>query len=396
MIYRDAQRILQRILAPMTLDTFFDDVLGRHFVKIPGDSGNVRMTLLGEDPQHAILNAFSDLAPNIGFHAADPKGPPPSIGPVHSSEAFKAKIEAFHARGYTVRIPQPRWLSPTLDEFLRSLEFFFHQPATAEAFWSRGDAKAPPHHDDYDLIAIQIQGRKRWFISTDASDLPNPWKSGPTPPPALDRHEVVEVGPGDLLYLPRGTDHRVDALAESLHLSIGFVPLTLRDAIAAALDHLSDLDRTFRETVGNRLAFSVRRNDFGELSPRIREGIARLMQVSKSDEFLAQALHRRSSRAIGALKKSRMIDSRPAISAATLVRHSRSAISHLIASRDQIDFSHPGEHLYIHRGAEQCALFIAETPEFRVRDIPGPVGDEVRIALVDRFISSGFLEVVIE
>jgi hypothetical protein len=380
----------------MPLNTFFDDTLGHRFVKVPGDPTCFRATLLGDDPESTILSAFHELAPNIGFHAAEPKASPPSIESIHSSEAFKAKIEAFHARGYTVRIPQPRWISPTLDEFLRSLEFFFHQPATAEAFWSRGDAKAPPHHDDYDLIAIQIRGRKRWFISTDASDLPNPWKSGPTPPPTLDRHEAVEVGPGDLLYLPRGTDHRVDALADSLHLSIGFVPLTLREAVAAALDHLSDLDRTFRETVGGPLAFSVRRNDFGELPPRIREGIARLMQASKSDEFLAAALHRRSSRVIGDLKKSRMADSRPAISAATLVRHSRSAISHLMASRGQIDFSHPGEHVYIHRGAEQCAMFIAETPEFRIGDIPGPVGDEVRIALIDKFISSGFLEVVVE
>ncbi len=295
-----------------------------------------------------------------------------------------------------MRLPQPRWLSPGLDEFLRSLEFFFHTPATAEAFWSRGDAKAPPHHDDYDLIAIQLKGRKRWFISTDRSELPNPWKSMPSAPPTLERHEAVEVGPGDLLYLPRGTDHRVDALADSLHLSIGFVPLTLREAITAALDHLSDLDRPLRDTVGSRLAFQVRGNDFKDLPPKIREGIARLMQLCQSDEFIAQAMQRRSSRAIAELKKRKVSEPNAKLSANSLVRHAPSAICHLIATREQIDFSHPGGHIYIHRGVEQSVKFIAETPEFRVRDIPGAIGDDIRVALAGKFVTGGFLEVVAE
>src|ERR1700731_3692932 len=165
MIFRQAHAVLQRILAPVPLDTFLDEILGRRFIRIAGEPDSYRRTLLGNDPESAILAAFRDLAPNLGFHAAEPKGPPPAVEPVSDSTAFKAKIENFRALGYTVRVPQPRWIAPGLDEFLRALEFFFHQPATAEVFWSRGDARAPAHHDDYDLIAIQIKGRKRWFIS---------------------------------------------------------------------------------------------------------------------------------------------------------------------------------------------------------------------------------------
>ena len=36
--------------------------------------------------------------------------------------------------------------------------------------------------------------------------------------------------------------------------------------------------------------------------------------------------------------------------------------------------------------------FIAETPRFRVGDIPG-LADEVRVALVERLVASGFLRV---
>ncbi|HEY2444967.1 MAG TPA: cupin domain-containing protein [Rhizomicrobium sp.] len=398
MLFPDAQQFLQQVLAPAPLDSFLDETLGRKFAKIAGDRQSYRSSLLGDDPEGLILDAFHDLAPNIGCHAAEPKGPYPAIEPVADAEAFRAKIDAFHALGYTVRLRLPQRFAPKLDEFLRSLEFFFHQPATAEAFWSQGDAKAPPHHDDYDLIAIQLIGRKRWYISTDPASLPNPWKSGPVPPPKLEHHQIVEVAPGDLLYLPRGTDHRVDALNEpSLHLSIGFLPITLREAITAALDHLSDLERPLRETVGSRLAYAARSNDFRALTPQLRDGLARLVRACASDDFIAQAMQQRSSRAIADLKTEKKTGARPKITPATLVRHDPLAISNLTTARGQIDFSHPGGHIYIHPGVEPSVVFIARTPQFRVREVPpATIGDDIRIALVERFVSSGFLELVAE
>src|SRR5947209_1198877 len=165
MLFQDAHRILQQILTPMSLDSFLDETLGQRFIKIPGDRQSYRTMLLGQDPEGLVLSAFRDLAPNIAFYPDALKGPPPKIEPVADTRAFKAKIDALHAVGCTVRIPLPSRLTPKLDEFLRSLEFFLHQPATPEAFWSRDDSKTPAHHDDFDLIVIQINGRKRWLVS---------------------------------------------------------------------------------------------------------------------------------------------------------------------------------------------------------------------------------------
>jgi hypothetical protein len=68
-------------------------------------------------------------------------------------------------------------------------------------------------------------------------------------------------------------------------------------------------------------------------------------------------------------------------------------MAHVTANPELIDFSHPGGHIYIRRGVEPCVLYIAETPEFKVGDIPGDIGDDVRIALVEKFLAGGFLEV---
>jgi hypothetical protein len=183
----------------------------------------------------------------------------------------------------------------------------------------------------------------------------------------------------------------VQALDDSLHLSIGFVPLTVREAIIATLDHLSDLDPAVREIVGQRLGFSVRAHDFGGVAPKVRDGVAKLASLVRSDEFVAQALQRRSSRAVKELAARPAPKERPALTLATRLRQDPMTLAHLTATPDKIDFSFPGAHVYVHRGAEEGVRFIAETEEFAVRDIPGEIGDDVRLALAAELLSRGFL-----
>ena len=394
MILSEAYSAVQSILAPMSSDVFFDQVLGKHFVKISG-GGAVRPGMLGSDPEKTILGAYATVAPHLGCHAEEPIGAKPSPRACADERDFRGLIELYHQRRYTIRVPSVRRLAPEVDGFCRALEMIIHQPVSAEVFWSRGDAKAPVHHDDYDLIAVQLRGRKRWFIATDPSPLPNAWPQIPeTATPQLGPHQEVEVEQGDLLYLPRGTRHRVDALSDSLHVSIGFVPLTLREAIMASLDYLSDLDRSFREMADGRLGSSILRNRFGALPQRVREGTAKLASICADPDFVAQALQLRSSRAISGLKELAPAGSGSALNIDSEMRHTPRAMSHLSGNSTKIDFSHPGGHLYIHRGATEAVAFIADTPRFRVRQIPGGLEDDVRLALVEKFVAAGFLEVL--
>lgn len=392
MIFPDAREVIERVLGPLSLSTFLDETLAGGVVKLAGSAESPRARLLGDDPEKRLLESFDYLSTRITCHAAAPLGPPPPIERASNAEEFRAKIADYHALGYTVRLPDLRPRAPELDEFCRALEFFLHKPVAAAAvFWSRGDAKAPLHYDEYDLIVIQILGAKRWFISTAPSTLPNTWRGLAEPPPRLDPHEMIDVGPGDLIFLPRGTPHRVEAMAESVHISIGFVPLTLRDAVIATLDHLSDSDEALRQTIGGRLAFSVRRNDFADIAAKVRPALSRLVSHGGSDAFIAQALQRRSSRVISELDKLTVPRTPPPLTLASRLRHSPGAISHLVANATMIDVAYPGGHIYVHRGAEAGVKFITETPRFTVAEIPGEVEDAVRIALASRFLSAGFL-----
>ena len=383
------------MLDPLPLDTFLDEILGKTFVRLEGARHPTqRRGLLGEDAAATLLTDFDRLSSEMTYHVAEPKGPPPPIARAADPADFKARIESFHAAGYTVRLPKVRKLGSDLDLFMRALEAVFHKPAEAAVFWSRGDAKAPVHHDDCDLIAIQLAGRKRWYLSTEPSELPNDWKTIPRKPETLGNHKQIDMQTGDLLYLPRGTIHTVDGLADSIHVSIGFVPLTLREAMIACIDQLSDFNRPLRDMVAPRLGVLAQSGDFGRIPDQVRQGMAWLTDACRNDSFVAGALQRRSARAVSDMEKPKPPRANSALGASSRVRHAELAICHLSGDENRIDFAYPGGHQYVHRGAEQSVLFIARTPEFRIKDVPGDIDDDVRIALVGKLVEAGFLDVV--
>jgi hypothetical protein len=388
MLFPEAQRTLQQLLAPLTLDEFLDRTLSGGCHRIEGAGSPARSALLGPDPRAVLCQAFH-LAPKLTFHSANPSGPPPSLEGVADARDFRTRIEQFHARNYSVRFPELRPLSPQLDRVARALELILHQPVTTSAFWSMGGMRAPVHYDDHDLLVVQLLGGKHWYVAN-SSQLPNTWVSAPATA-ELGPHTSFDVHPGDVVYLPRGTLHSVTSDAESLHLSIGFTPLTLRQALIAALDQLSDVDQTLRTTVGGRLAYQLRGVGVERLAGPVLDGLERLRAACRTPGFLAAALQRRSSRAVATLAALPVPAALPALSLDSELVHIEVAFCHLTANPETIDLSHPGGHVYIHRGAEQGLLYMVNTPRFRVRDVPGDLADEVRLSLAAKLVAIGFL-----
>ena len=390
MLFQDAQARLQEFLAPLSVDEFLGHTVCGGFRRIAADGPSARVGLLGPDPQALLLGAVQ-LAPRLTFHSANPIGPPPSLAGVTDAGEFERRIAEFHARHYSVRFPELRPLSPALDQLARALELMLHAPVTASAFWSRGGMRAPVHYDDHDLIVVQLRGDKRWYVSEKPSELPNTWTSTPVESLELGPHASLDLHPGDRLYLPRGTLHSVDSDTESLHLSIGFTPLTVREALLAALDQLSDVDRTLRTTMGGPGAAQLRSGGMEAFTQRTADAIERLRGACHTPGFLAAALQHRSARVVATLAALPAPPAAPAIAPDTELVHTGTAMCHLTASPERIDFSYPGGHIYLHRGAEQSILFMVNTPRFRVRDIPGAIADDVRLSLAAKLVGIGFL-----
>jgi hypothetical protein len=379
----DAESIVEEVLRPLSLDKLLNS-RDHKVLDVRGGDSETRKRLFGPDPERTVLNAFATHATKLRHHAVTPGLPPPAAEPVGDQSAFLDLIQRYHERDYTVRIPDALALSPELQRFARALEFILHQPVTALLFWSKAGAKAIVHYDKDDNIVIQLSGRKRWFISTEPPILPNKWDRVGEVPPQLGRHETYDVGPGDLIYIPRGTPHTVDSTSESLHVAILFRPVTVREAIIAALDQLSDHDRAFREAAPTRAGGPE------ILSGKVVDGLARLIAQCRVPGFVGAAMEHRSARAIKDLPALPKASVQHAVTPASRMVHAEFAISHLIDLPTLVHLSFPGSSLGIHPGAAPALKFIIEHPSFRVSDIPG-LADDVRVALVERLRSSGFL-----
>jgi hypothetical protein len=387
MIYEQAEALLAETFAPLSTDEFFG-AIGKTCLESKDSLEHPRRHLFGNDPKQSILDAFATHATTLDCHATAPTGPPPALRPASSPNDFHELIKSFHQRGYTVRIPDVVPLAPKLQLFVRALESMLRQPVKASVFWSAAGAQAIVHYDRPHNLIVQLEGRKRWYISTEPAGLQNQWAQIGEPPPNLQNHRVLDVEPGDLIYIPGGTPHTVESTTESLHLAIVFPPVTIREAIIAAVDFLSDNDRSFRETAAGR----VQDIDFDELSIRVLDGLNRLLSHCRSEAFLRAAMDLRSARMTGDLPALDKPSAPIAVTRDTRVRQSPLAISELRHAFTSLEFSQPGERIGIHAGVETELRFITATDSFLVSDIPGASGEDVKIALVKRLIETGFLE----
>lgn len=393
MIASEAHALLGSWLAPLTTDQFLDDILGKRLHVDRKTKIAARHGLFGPDPRKTLLQGYRTHAAKIGSHAVNPSGPPPGPQDVASAADFGRLIGEYHQRGYTVRIPEAEHFSPPLARFLRALELVLGKPARAEIFWSATDLTAPVHYDDYDIIVVHLHGQKHWFVADEEPRLSNPWKQIGEPPPVIDRHSVHDLAVGDLLYCPRGTSHTVASPRESLHLSIGFSQLTVREAVQAALDHFADIDRPLRDAVGKRGDAAAQGEPVDDIAAQIRSALGRLDESCRSTGFVAEALDHRMSRTVAELPSLSGTMPARSVTAESMVRHTPLAIAHVRETKGVVDFSQPGGHVPMHIGAADGVRFVAETLAFRVGELPGEIGDDVRIALVTRLIGSGFLEV---
>ena len=393
MTLTDAQNIFSSILSPYSYEDFFNQIVGHKPLALLNNEDHPRANILGHFPKDVILSTYEKHAPLLTSHIHTATVAPPKAKAVESPQAFQSLINEYHKTGYTVRVPDASNLSPALNEFNRALEVILETPVDVVVFWSDADAKAPIHHDEVDVIVIQLRGSKKWYISDEPASLPNKWKSHGEQPPELGRYSTYDVKQGDLLYIPRGTTHTVHSTSESIHLSIGFVPVTVRDAINSVLDQLSELDKPLRADLGVRADDLAQKKNLTAIFEQIKSGIDKLNTQAQSDAFIRDALALRRSRMIFDLPKLTQASLMQPISSTTQVKHTPLAVAQLVTTADIIDFRQPGEQLLIHKGVEECMRFIMNTSTFFVHQIPGNVGDDIRLSLTNKLLSNGFLEV---
>ncbi|MHB2015638.1 MAG: cupin domain-containing protein [Candidatus Xenobia bacterium] len=136
---------------------------------------------------------------------------------------------------------------------VRQMELFFWQPFQTNSYLTPpGNRGFNAHFDLHDVFIVQVHGAKRWRVYTPEVELPlreqnKLIKLDPGTRPMME----VELQAGHLLYLPRGYIHEGDSVGNdiSLHLSLGMVGFTWRDALVHVIDRLALEQRELRRYV---------------------------------------------------------------------------------------------------------------------------------------------------
>lgn len=393
MILAQARHLLAQVLHPLSYEQFFQEVVSRRPLLLPANTALPERQLLGADPKALLLSHFAEYAATLTCHIREAKVPAPKARAVPDAAAFAGLLAEYHANDYTVRFPDVTDITPELAQLNRALTLLLGNPASTVLFWSLTGAEAPVHDDEVDVIAIQLVGTKRWFISDEPPTLPNRWKALGAGVPALGAHRVYDVKPGDLLYLPRGTAHTVQSTGESLHISIGFVPVTLREAINSALDYMADFEKPLRANVASRADALAHGQELQMVGAQMRAGLERLLQLCQQPGFVEAAMaHRQAQMLLELPKLKKPAGTLPALQPDTLVQHAPLAIAQVNTLSHILDFRFPGDHLLVHPAVAESMTFVRQTPRFMIKDIPGPIGDDVRLVLVEKLLQSGFLQ----
>ena len=143
-----------------------------------------------------------------------------------------ANAGSFFAEGatlYFLDVPLPRLTQPLAD-FLGAP----HKKLLASFFLTPASGGATRHFDAHENFTIQLTGAKRWIVGDAPAVIAPPdghvqghalapSLAGLMPGPAPETEHAVDLQPGRLLYVPRGTYHRTGAgeTSWSLNLSYG-------------------------------------------------------------------------------------------------------------------------------------------------------------------------------
>jgi ribosomal protein L16 Arg81 hydroxylase len=247
-----SQGDLEALFHPVQEQVFFEEYWNRKALYIPGKPEKFAGLFDRAAFDRAVHNCV-DL--KVGF--TDENGWPGhfNVKPEQVTEML--------ADGKTVCASLIDPQNPVLTAFLNRIarhfavagKFFFN------SYLSPDGAGFGLHLDHHPVSILQIEGQKRWWYSPepglkevitnvsfprDRDALKLPWVTV-AKPREQDLCEVV-LNPGDVLYMPKGTWHRAQAIGGSLGLTLAMesvVPLELLQA--ALLTHMNKVE--FRSQV---------------------------------------------------------------------------------------------------------------------------------------------------
>jgi lysine-specific demethylase/histidyl-hydroxylase NO66 len=198
--------------------------------------------------EHGLRTPFLRMAKDGAVQPAASYTRGGGAGAAITDQAADDKVLSALADGSTLVLQGLHRSWPPLVDFGTRLADELGHPVQINAYITPPQNQGfAPHHDVHDVFVLQVSGRKHWIVHAPVVD--DPLDNQPfggvkaeiaervTEPPLID----TVLGPGDALYLPRGTIHSAEALGDtSIHLTVGVHSLTRYQLVRFLLDAVQD------------------------------------------------------------------------------------------------------------------------------------------------------------
>jgi hypothetical protein len=231
---------LAAMLAPLPLDAFLGTIWGRsyHYGKANGAD-----RFAGLLPDRRLEELLATLRPQPDMLRLVKQG---QILPFEElllpdGMVDMVQLRKRYADGYTIVLNGAERFAPELRMLTNAIAAEVDFQSQINVYTTPPFAQGfTPHFDDHDVLVLHLRGVKTWHVHLSTPIIPPErfrQRERAVDPATLGEPERIELAPGDVLYLPRGTIHAAESTdSATVHLTIGIHPPTLLGLLTAALE----------------------------------------------------------------------------------------------------------------------------------------------------------------
>jgi ribosomal protein L16 Arg81 hydroxylase len=393
---------LARLLAPVTLRQFEDEYADQRPLYISRDDPGYFADLLTFDDVDRLLTLSGPTFENIrvASNGIDAIISSPDSRRHEAANRLETIYRHYRAGSTIVlnsvneRLEPLKRLERTLNaELGAGLEMNVYLTPGGQAQGFR------PHYDTHDVLVLQIQGNKTWGIygSPFPQPLPMPaqefnnMKALLNVPAEPDRQ--LEMRPGDILYLPRGTVHAATSNeTATVHLTIGIHRQLWFPLIQEALLEMVARDPRLRASLP--LDFARTPEATAAASEQLRALLGVLAEEAPVQRLLGAAAARSTFNAAPSLRGHlNDLETVDEMTNATPVFR-RPGIRYnlgVVGSSIRLEFHNKILELPTTLAHTVAFLLNGDEKPFTTADLPAELDEPARLNLVKRLISEGFL-----
>lgn len=397
-----ARRALARVLAPVSVDGFFETAWERTPLLISRDDPGYFADLPSLAGVDEVITLGSCSAPGDGQLVKTLPDGATSRQPFPTTAGGRPDVHTIYRRygeGHTVVVNRVHRSSPAVARLAHLLELDLRHPVGANLYLTPPGAQGfAPHVDTHDVFVLQLHGTKEWTVADPAEPDRLPLATSGRAAVELVDPVRLTLSAGDTLYLPRGVPHAAaTASGSSLHLTVGVHVLRWIDLMAEALAVAAEADVAFRRSLGPAqldvaATPSERADQVGTPAADLAQ---RLAEAVRDPQLVERVVVRMSHRLLSGDRvwggHFPALDAVAGLSDVSVLTRPPGMPCQVRTTATEAILEFAGNHVSGPLLIEAALRQIAEQPVIVVGELPGELSPADRVDLAARLVGEGLL-----